>query len=224
MTFKEKEFEIKKCEDLISETTNQKPVGFRGPGYYLDEEILGLLLELGYLYDTSVLPSYANHLMKLYMYRNGSVRLDKVFGRSRYFFASRHLRRIELSRYPGRSLYEIPITTMPLLRMPIHTTFIYKFGLGYFRLARRLLDAVSGPYVYLFHAIDLLKYPPDTKIGRSVPALTWPYEKRLDLVQTILGSFAGNSVVTSATMVHDLRKENIPKSWLLSSGMRPLRT
>ncbi len=49
--------ELVKTDELIFQTTGKKPVGFRGPGFSWSPDILDILSENGYIYDTSTLPT-----------------------------------------------------------------------------------------------------------------------------------------------------------------------
>ena len=50
--------EIIDSKKILEDLTGQPVVGYRGPGYAFDAEIARLLLENGYLYDSSVVPGY----------------------------------------------------------------------------------------------------------------------------------------------------------------------
>ena len=127
LTFEEKQYEIKNCHNAILNATGQKPIGFRAPGYYLDQDIINILYDLGYKYDSSVLPGYANFFMRFYMHRVGQLSKEKAFGRNRYLFVSRKPCMVHGTE-KNSSLYEFPISVLPLLRSPTHSTFLFLLG------------------------------------------------------------------------------------------------
>ena len=153
---REKEYEIKECDELIASTINKKPVGFRAPGYYIDQDMVDILIDCDYLYDTTVLPGVAVFAMRLFRSLNGSISKERTFGRNRYLLASRRVKRMFGKKQKDRFIYEIPISVAPFLRTPIHSTFLYLFGTVYFKSVLPLLDACSSQIVYLFHAVDAL--------------------------------------------------------------------
>src|SRR5262249_43563864 len=75
----EKRVEIRACHDAIAECISVPPVGFRAPGYYFDRDIAEALMELGYAYDSSVVPGGYCALLALYMRLRGARTLDKRF-------------------------------------------------------------------------------------------------------------------------------------------------
>lgn len=91
---REKEYEIRECDELISSTINKKPVGFRAPGYYIDQDMVDILIDCDYLYDTAVLPGVAVFAMRIFRSLNGSISREKTFGRNRYLLASRRVKRM----------------------------------------------------------------------------------------------------------------------------------
>jgi len=57
--------EMDRCHERIADATGVAPVGFRAPGYFLDGATLALLVERGYRYDSSMLPSWPYYAAKL---------------------------------------------------------------------------------------------------------------------------------------------------------------
>src|SRR5690606_6966763 len=49
--------EVARGEEAIQAAVRRRPRGFRAPGYTLTPELYGVLLERGYLYDSSVFPA-----------------------------------------------------------------------------------------------------------------------------------------------------------------------
>lgn len=198
----EKRREVLLTDRLLTEHGGLKTTGFRGPGYYIDDEFLTVLEENGYIYDTSVLPGPGVFLMQLYFLATTRSASGKIFGRPVYPFISRRPHRLRpRSQGNHAGLVELPITTMPFLRTPMHTTFVYQFGMRYVKAAMGLLRRQAGPHAYIFHAIDLLDYPQDGPLmGRIVP-LRWPLTRRLDLVKWLLDQTEQFDVVTTEEML-----------------------
>lgn len=212
----EKEAEIRRCGERIAEVTGKKPIGFRAPGYYLDEDIIEILIGNGYVYDASVLPSLLTPLMWYYIVLRGGLPLDKAFGRLRHGFCSQRVLRVPSRTRPGESIYEVPISTVPLFRTPFHSTFVYALGLRYFSLARSLLRLFPGNRVYLFHAVDALDYPKDGALRAKLLPLKWSLPRRLELVGRILSELGAiDRFVNTGEWLSRRPALDPPASWLL---------
>src|SRR6266542_2092336 len=48
--------EIERGQEVIERATGHRPTGFRAPGYTVTDELLGLLENAGFVYDSSVFP------------------------------------------------------------------------------------------------------------------------------------------------------------------------
>jgi hypothetical protein len=211
----EKEREILDAHGAIAEVTGIEPVGFRGPGYYLDGDIVDVLVRNGYSYDTSILPSYLQLLMKPYIRVSAGRSIDKQFGTPRSPFASQRLRRIAVDGASSGFLYELPVSVLPLLRLPIHSTFSFHLP----DRVRRLLNATygrRGEAVMLFHAVDAVDGVSSVDLSRRVPALRLPTERRLALIREALTTTRGRAPMTTAERVRGLEPARVPRSRVLT--------
>ena len=145
-------------EEAIERATGQRPVGFRGPGFSITEEALAVLAERGYVYDATMFPTFIGPLANLYG-RLISRREDpgQPGNRGRMFGSAtdglRTLRPHWLET-PAGPLLEIPVTTMPLFRLPIHMTYLHflaqistRAAKMYWRCALPLLCGILKPVV-----------------------------------------------------------------------------
>jgi len=149
-------------EDLCGEPVT----GFRAPGWDAGPGLVPALLEAGYSYDASAFPSWMLLLQQMTIAGRSSggegrrrPLLQAVFGR-----AAPHLVRTN-----GRMLAEIPVCTVPLVRVPYYHTMSFLLPRPVFRAlaaaARQRRSAVS----YVFHAVDFLGLGEDgldERIGR----------------------------------------------------------
>jgi peptidoglycan/xylan/chitin deacetylase (PgdA/CDA1 family) len=156
----EKKREIIESDHILQEVTNRKIYGFRSSSYHVDDTTIEVLKELGYLYDSSKLPTPALPFMTAALrILTGGFGPLKRLGRLRdtwsnqepYFVMEKH----EHSQVESK-LLEIPISVIPIVRFPFHSTMAFIFGRWQFRLGVRLVRAFGLPLVYLFHAVDLL--------------------------------------------------------------------
>jgi len=135
--------------------------------------------------------------------------IDKTFGRRRYAFASQAITRITSSKDPTRSILELPIATLPLVRLPVHTTFIFLLGMGYFRLAAALLGRFQRDSVFLFHAIDTLDYPAHGELSSKVPALRYSLQERRSMLAEMLRRLQTTGFTATSTRL----VAEAPSSW-----------
>src|SRR4030042_3051435 len=57
--------EISDMAKICEKITSLRPIGFRSPGWNIDDETLPILKQLGYVYDSSVFPTVLMPVMKL---------------------------------------------------------------------------------------------------------------------------------------------------------------
>src|SRR3954470_23616428 len=65
--------ELARAEEAIEGATGARPVGFRGPGYSLSPAVLETLVERGYRYDCSTLPTVIGPLARLVYFRTSKL-------------------------------------------------------------------------------------------------------------------------------------------------------
>jgi peptidoglycan/xylan/chitin deacetylase (PgdA/CDA1 family) len=211
MSRSEKQREILRAHEAIANATGVAPVGFRSPGYYLDADIVEILAEADYVYDTSVLPTLVLPLIKLYIDVVSRRRLDKTFGRPATVLASRHLRRLRAGPR-GNVLYELPISVFPGLRLPLHSTFSFHFPA---RVRRAAYGSVARgrDSVFLLHAIDGTDYPAADALSAKVLPLRLTLDHRIELVREVLERL--EAPVTTASALRARRPESVPSSRIL---------
>ena len=181
---KEKEKEIIKAHIEISKVCQQKPVGFRGPGYYEDREIISILKKLDYKYDSSVLPGFAQGLMSSYALLKNKENKRKTFGKAGYLLSPEKKHFVKGVHFKEK-LVELPISVLPFVRFPIHTTFAYYFGSFYRKLILNYLKSGPNYMLYLFHAIDFMDLPKKNKNYPLIP-LRYSLKERLAFIEGIL--------------------------------------
>ena len=150
--------EIEQCSNIIREITGENPVGFRSPGYSIDDSTLDILEELSFQYDSSAFCSLLNPFLNYYykLFRKGSNHQEA--------FASNFYRIPHGPYYPSRNnwkakgtsreIVEIPIPRTRVLNLPFYNNFHLSLG-GFLR--KLTIFSMSQPYiVYLFHLIEFV--------------------------------------------------------------------
>ncbi|MBB5851302.1 polysaccharide deacetylase family protein [Amycolatopsis umgeniensis] len=160
------EEELRRTEDAIVLAGAPLPAGFRGPGFSVTRELVEVLVDRGYSYDASTLPTWIGPLARAYHNRTAPP-AARDSGRSELFGGfSRVLAPVHTYRWrtiEGGTLVELPVTTMPLLRTPIHGSYLLhlheispRLARVYFKTALRLCLARGVAPSLLLHPTDLL--------------------------------------------------------------------
>lgn len=166
--------EIDRTHDAIVAAGAPAPIGFRGPGYSTSPVLQRLLAERGYHYDASTLPTWIGPLARAHHFRSTTLTPEQREERAELFGGVGQAR-LPLRPYvSGESgIAELPVTTMPLLRVPIHGSYLIQLYAGspalartYFRTALRLCRMRAVGMSMLLHPTDLLD-------SRDAPSLTF---------------------------------------------------
>lgn len=175
LSAQEKEDEVERAERLIERYTGKRPIGFRNPGWNINNDMVRILEQKGYLYDSSIFPSFLNPLLKMMHYCAMS---DRPFpdrttlGRMEYMFAPLkpyHPSPLSFSRKGSSPLIEFPLPMVPGIRIPFFATFLLKTGLPLFKLSYKILKAFGRPIVYEFHLFDFVDFE-QSRFADQIPS------------------------------------------------------
>ena len=158
--------ELKRAEDAIEEATGVRPKGFRGPGFSLSPSTLRVLHRRGYNYDATVFPNLLNPLARAYFFATSSLTKEEKEQRKELFGTWRDaLRPVSAFnwRVDNGTLAELPVTTMPYFKTPIHLSYILyasriskALAMAYFRFALMMCRIAGvGPSI-LLHPLDFI--------------------------------------------------------------------
>ena len=159
--------ELERTEQVIADVMGRTPDGFRGPGFSWSSPLLDVLAERGYRYDASLLPTYIGPLARMYFMRTSSLSREEKARRSKLYGSFRDGRRplgAHLLETPaGRRVLEIPITTVPIVRLPFHLSYLLYISrissslmMAYLRTALAACRATRTEVSFLLHPLDLL--------------------------------------------------------------------
>ena len=186
------EDEIVRAEEAIENAIGQCPRGFRGPGYSLSRKVLDVLAEREYLYDASTFPTYLGPIARAYYFMSTSFSGNEKTQRGVLFgTVGDGLRPITpyMWKLGSRNLLEIPVTTMPLIRIPIHFSYLLYFASFsralariYFRTALGLCRALGAQPSLLLHPLDFLSKGEIPELA-FFPAMGLPYSHKLDFIR-----------------------------------------
>ncbi len=187
--------ELAMAEEHIERATGYKPVGFRGPGYSLSHTLLEELIRRGYQYDASTLPNLLAPLARAYYFTTARFNPEQrrqrraLGGTLRDAFRPITPYRWQTDR---GTFIELPVTTLPVFRVPIHMSYLLCLSVlaptlaaQYFNTALGLCRLTGVQPSLLLHPTDFLGCD-DTRDLSFFPAMKLPSEKKLELVSCFL--------------------------------------
>ncbi len=156
--------ELSKTQDAIERATGYRTTSFRGPGFAVSKDLLGVLQGMGYRYDASVFPTFLGSFLRQSALKGVTIPAAqqpvKEFGQWTDGFRTL---RPHLWQLDQGEILEIPVTTMPVFRIPIHLTYLHfmaeksewlaKFYLG---LTLTLCQIFRVEPSILLHSLDFI--------------------------------------------------------------------
>ncbi len=186
--------EISRTADSVEWITGKRPIGFRGPGFSNSPAMMQVLASRGYLYDASTLPTFLGPLARAYYFKTTTLNKKAAQERKELFGSFSDVFRPIKAHCWGKekNIVEIPVTTMPLLRTPIHASYILylsqlskTLAFGYFRAALELCRLTGTSPSLLLHPLDFLGS--DDAIGLSYfPGMQIESGRKMEMLEKIL--------------------------------------
>jgi hypothetical protein len=191
----ELEQEMTQAETAIQQATGQTPIGFRGPGFSFSPQLLSLLARRGYQYDASTFPTFLGPLARMYYFAKSSLSSEQSSQRKALFGSAKEgFRPLKPYRWQTASgpLTEIPVTTMPLARVPIHlsyvlylATFSRALALAYWNMSLTLCRLTNTQPSLLLHPLDFLGQEDCPELS-FFPAMQTPAAPKLEVSRKVL--------------------------------------
>ncbi len=161
------EDEIVKTDQAIERVTGQKTTGFRGPGYSWSPELLRILTRHGHAFDASTLPTYIGPLARMYYFWTADLSKEErkqrkgLFGQFSDGF--RPLKPYYWDLGDSEQILEIPVTTIPLIKIPFHFSYLLylagyseKLMMAYLRTAIWACRITGTEPSFLLHPLDVI--------------------------------------------------------------------
>lgn len=164
LPLKQKEYEISNADKILSDIIGSKIVGFRSPGWGLDNSTLNILENLNYKYDSSGFPSKSIFLIALFdwllMWGKQGFNLGNSWDirmglspKSPYFPSTS-----KFWRRGSRKILEIPLTILPYMQIPFLHTITNMLGIGIFDPFFSYIKHFNRELIYILHGIELVDY------------------------------------------------------------------
>jgi len=204
----ELEKEISLCEDALKDIICHVPVGFRAPVFSVDKRVVSILTKRKYLYDASILPSFISPLILDIVHsvlRKKPIQMNAgtwLFGFSPLCIY--HPDQKFIWKKGDNSIYEVPISVLPYLRLPLHSTYAFIFGRQYFDFSLSLLNKDKADIAYLFHGIDLV----DLKKQKLNLPFFKDLKTRTKMCEHIIKTMSSNyKLLTTETLVRKVKQK-----------------
>lgn len=186
--------ELRRAEHAIETATGAKVQGFRGPGFSISETTLRVLKKRGYEYDATAFPNILNPLARAYFFSRSELSDEEKERRKALFGTfSDAFRPVKPYRWNlgGEDLLELPVTTMPLFKTPIHFSYLIylasfsrTLAMLYCRMAVGMCRLTRTEPSLLLHPLDFLGKEDDADLG-FFPAMNMPVNDKLELMDRL---------------------------------------
>ena len=134
---------IEDATKSISEKTGVRPKGFRAPCLRANETTLKILDELGYAYDSSVMPTY----------------IPGYYGQPTAPLKPYYPSYTSLKRKGSLKLLEIPVSVNPLIPLPLSAAWMRNLGLSWVKFGVKMNFIIGNPVVFYVHPRDVVDLP-----------------------------------------------------------------
>ena len=193
--------ELAKTEDAIERATGARPDVFRGPGFSHSPTLLNVLARRGYRLDASTFPTFLGPLARAYyLWTAKGLSADEREKRKKLFgtFADGFGPLTPFTwKTPSGPLLEIPVTTMPVFKVPIHVSYLLYLGCysrllakAYWRLALTMCRVTGTELSLLLHPLDFMGCNDTDRLG-FFPAMKRPHAEKLKLVGELFDMLTG---------------------------------
>jgi hypothetical protein len=219
--------DIDAAESHIQRVTGARPRGFRGPGFSFSNDLLDILTRRGYAYDASTFPTFIGPLARAYYFMKSRLNRGELQRRKALFGnPGDGLRPNRPYRWhvPAGELLEIPVTTMPGLRLPIHASYVIYLGtfsrglaLAYFRFALWLCRLTNTQPSLLLHSLDFLGCEDNQSLA-FFPGMSLPRERKLRLLSDVLAAYTAHFEVVPMHRHADSISSQVPYKTLSASS------
>lgn len=183
--------ELQQAEVAIEAATGVKVKGFRGPGFSLSKGTLSVLEKRGYEYDATSFPNILNPLARAYFFSKSKLTDEEKEQRKALFGSfSDALRPVKPYRWSvnEQTIIELPVTTMPIFKTPIHFSYlIYLAGYSkvlaylYVNMTVVLCSLTRTEPSLLLHPLDFMGKNDDTDLD-FFPAMNMSSHKKMSLM------------------------------------------
>lgn len=215
------EKEIIEAEEAIFNVTGQRPKGFRGPGFSWSKDLLKVLEKRGYQFDASTLPTYLGPLARMYYFKKSDLSTEEKKARNELFgkFSEgfRKLKPYNWDLGNGKQLMEIPVTTIPVFKVPFHLSYLIYLGNIsmvlmelYLKSAIRMCKLTKTPVSFLLHPLDLIGGDQISELA-FFPGMNVSSNKKVEIFKKVIRLLQSNyQLVNMSGYCNYFKKSKLP--------------
>ena len=216
------EKEIREAEEAIFNVTGQRPEGFRGPGFSWSKDLLKVLESRNYKFDVFTLPTYLGPLARMYYFKKSDLSKEEKKARKELFgkFSEgfRKLKPYKWNLGNGKSIAEIPVTTMPVFKLPFHLSYLIYLGnismplmKLYLNTAIRMCKITKTPISFLLHPLDLIGGDQISQLA-FFPGMNVTSGKKVEVFKNVIGTLSRHyRLVNMSEHLKSMELKNILK-------------
>jgi len=217
LSYNEIEREVLKTHDIITRVCGKEPRGFIAPSWSTSTNLIDILLKNGYLYDTSLVPSYVLWLAVAQNWWNfkrdprrkdilqRKDRLANLIGSRKPYLANESS--LTLRQQEGLLILPLPVT--PLFRWPCWHTLAFALPKAMFHHILKTCLKNLDHFYYLIHPADLITLadiPDEYQQMKTIHRLEVPLDQKKQLYEESLKIIADRSdrMVTMEEMAQSI--------------------
>jgi hypothetical protein len=134
---------IEETTRIIEERSGWQPKGFRAPCLRANETTLAILDECGYIYDSSVVPTF----------------VPGYYGCLRAPLRPYHPSPLFMEKEGSHKLLEIPVSVNPLIPLPLSAAWMRNLGCSWVKFGVKMNFSLGNPVVFYVHPRDVVSLP-----------------------------------------------------------------
>jgi len=188
--------ELEMAEKAIFNATQKNVVGFRGPGFSWSYTMLEVLKDRNYKFDASTLPTFIGPLARMYYFWKSDFSKAERKKRKKLFGSfSEGLRKLKpyfIRINESKEILEIPVTVMPIFRIPFHMSYllyISNISIGLMKLYLYFsifLCKITGTAPsFLLHPLDIIGGDKITELA-FFPGMNIKSERKIQIFKTVI--------------------------------------
>lgn len=199
--------EIGSSHEQLEKLTGVAPIGFRGPGFSWNKDLLEVLEKFGYVYDASTLPTWIGPLARKYYFMTANLTAEEKKDRDELFGTFKDGRRPvkpylwQLSN--DKTILELPVSTIPVLKIPFHLSYLlYLSGFSmllmktYLNTAIRFCKLTGTEPSFLLHPLDLIGGDQISELA-FFPGMDISSEHKVDVFKQVIKTVAKHFTIVN---------------------------
>jgi hypothetical protein len=190
--------ELELAETAIFNATQKNTLGFRGPGFSWSNTILEVLHERNYNFDASTLPTFIGPFARMYYFWKSDFSKEEKKKRKKLFgsFSDglRKLRPYFIKVDETRKILEIPVTVMPVFRIPFHMSYLLylsNISIGFMKVylyfSIFLCKITHTSPSFLLHPLDIIGGDKITELA-FFPGMNIKSERKIHIFKIVINA------------------------------------